>query len=194
MRENPRKKQIVEAAARAMASRGYSDASIKEIAAEAGLAAPGLVHYYFKTKEEILHEVVRESCRRYEAEFGGLSAERDAEPDAVAQPLPETGEDEDAHRPEWYKLRYELFALGLRSPELAGEIAELLRVGQGGISGVLQAALPVIEAEEREALSAVLLACFDGLALQKMLRPELDLEKAYALLESMIVERFPAAE
>lgn len=198
MRENPRKKQIVEAAARAMASRGYSDASIKEIAAEAGLAAPGLVHYYFKTKEEILHEVVRESCRRYEAEFGGLSAERDAGPDAgpdaAAQPLPETGEDADTHRPEWYKLRYELFALGLRSPELAGEIAELLRVGQGGISGVLQAALPVIEAEEREALSAVLLACFDGLALQKMLRPELDLEKAYALLESMIVERFPPAE
>jgi hypothetical protein len=37
-----------------------------------------------------------------------------------------------------------------------------------------------------EALAAVLLACFDGLALQQLLDPAVDLEGAYALLTQMV--------
>ncbi len=192
MRENPRKRQIVDAAARAIAQKGYADASIKDIAAEAGLAAPGLIHYYFKTKEEILREVVCYNRRRYEEDFNGLFAE-----EAVSALHETEGPDHreaDERRPEWYKLRYELFAQGLRNRELSGDVAELLRVGREGISDVLGGTLHDLSHEDNEALSAVLLACFDGLALQKLLQPELDLERAYALLESLIVGHFPAAE
>ena len=192
MRENPRKRQIVDAAARAIAQKGYADASIKDIAAEAGLAAPGLIHYYFKTKEEILLEVVRYNRRRYEEDFDGLFA------DEAAGALRETERQEpkeaDERHPEWYKLRYELFAQGLRNRELSGDVAELLRVGREGISDVLGGTLHELSRDDNEALSSVLLACFDGLALQKLLQPELDLERAYALLESLIVGHFPAAE
>lgn len=48
-----RRSQIVEALMRVMAARGYERASIAEIAREAGLAS-GLIHYYFKTKQDIL--------------------------------------------------------------------------------------------------------------------------------------------
>lgn len=194
MKENPRKHQIVDAAARTIAQKGYADASIKEIATEAGLVAPGLIHYYFKTKEAILREVMHRNRRLYEAHFDDLFAESAAdtpfENDASA-----SGRDEpEEHGPEWYKLRYELFAQGLRNRELSGDVAELLRVGREGISNVLAGTLDGLDAEENEALSAVLLACFDGLALQKLLQPELDLERAYALLESLIIGQFPAAE
>ncbi|GGN93993.1 TetR/AcrR family transcriptional regulator [Saccharibacillus kuerlensis] len=192
MKKNPRKMQIVEAAARTIADRGYESASIKEIAAEAGLAAPGLVHYYFKTKEDILHEVVRQSRDRYEEEFEevlpGASPEL-RETNASPRRTADGGRE-----PEWYKLRYELFAQGLRSTALAGEVADLLETGRQGIASVLDSTLGDIEPDEREALSAVLLACFDGLALQKLLQPDLDLEKAYTLIETMIIGRFPASE
>ncbi|MDO3410029.1 TetR/AcrR family transcriptional regulator [Saccharibacillus sp. CPCC 101409] len=192
MKENPRKKQIVEAAARAVANRGYDHASIKEIAAEAGLAAPGLIHYYFKTKEEILREVLLQSARQYAEEMDGLRGE--ASPELFGPKGRRRAGETPGHEPEWYKLRYELFAQGLRNPELSAGVGGLMEIGRGGISGVLDSALHGLEEAEREALSAILLACFDGLALQKLLQPELDLEQAYALLEKMIVSRFPEAE
>jgi TetR/AcrR family transcriptional repressor of bet genes len=52
-----RKQEIVDALLRVMAERGYEKASIQAIAKEAGLA-PGLIHYHFKTKQEILLELV----------------------------------------------------------------------------------------------------------------------------------------
>ncbi|OWA36001.1 hypothetical protein B9G55_09020 [Saccharibacillus sp. O16] len=191
MRENPRKRQIVEAAARAIAQKGYADASIKDIAAEAGLAAPGLIHYYFKTKEEILREVVLQNHRLHQEDFGALFA---GPSDLFSENDSSQTEELTEHRPEWYKLRYELFAQGLRNPELSSEVAELLQIGREGISNVLDATLYGLEEEQLEALSAVLLSCFDGLALQKLLQPELDLERAYGLLESLILGRFSSTE
>ncbi len=52
-----RKQQIVSALLRVMASHGYEKASIQAIAKEAGLA-PGLIHYHFKTKQDILLALV----------------------------------------------------------------------------------------------------------------------------------------
>ncbi|NGZ76317.1 TetR/AcrR family transcriptional regulator [Saccharibacillus alkalitolerans] len=193
MKKNPKKTQIVEAAARTIADKGYENASIKEIAAEAGLSAPGLIHYYFRTKEDILLEVARQSRERYGKEFGAAETDGPAERMFGSGESPERGAD-GGHDPEWYKLRYELFAQGLRSDALAQEVADLLEIGRGGISGVLDTALAEIGEEERDALSAILLACFDGLALQKLLQPGLDLERAYALLEALILHRYPAAE
>jgi AcrR family transcriptional regulator len=55
------RKRIVEAAARVLARDGYAATSVKDIAAEAGIT-PGLVHYYFKTKEELVAVAVEEGC------------------------------------------------------------------------------------------------------------------------------------
>src|SRR2546425_11500908 len=47
------KDRIIEAAYQALVKRGYHETSMKDIAAEAGVA-PGLAHYYFETKEDLL--------------------------------------------------------------------------------------------------------------------------------------------
>ncbi len=47
---------------RTMAKRGYAGASVAAIAREAGLA-PGLVHYYFESKQAILLELMEEIRR-----------------------------------------------------------------------------------------------------------------------------------
>ena len=52
-----RKQEIVDALLRVMAQQGYEKASIQAIAKEAGLAS-GLIHYHFKTKQEILLSAV----------------------------------------------------------------------------------------------------------------------------------------
>ncbi|HET7037911.1 MAG TPA: TetR family transcriptional regulator C-terminal domain-containing protein, partial [Thermomicrobiaceae bacterium] len=87
--------------------------------------------------------------------------------------------------PEWYRLRYELFALALHHPALAPEVRALLAGGRAGIAALVPVALGETR-EPPDAIAAVLLACFDGLALQKLLDPELDLEAAYRVLTGMV--------
>lgn len=56
-----RRAQILEAARTVLARQGYAETSTKDIAAEAGVA-PGLLHYYFESKEEILIQVMEALC------------------------------------------------------------------------------------------------------------------------------------
>ena len=63
-----RREEIVSGLLRAMARRGYERASVLEIAREAGLT-PGLVHYHFSTKQEILLALVGRIGRLLEERF-----------------------------------------------------------------------------------------------------------------------------
>jgi TetR/AcrR family transcriptional regulator, transcriptional repressor of bet genes len=53
-----RRQEIVSALLAAMAEHGYEKATIQTIAQKAGLT-PGLIHYHFKSKEEILLHLVK---------------------------------------------------------------------------------------------------------------------------------------
>jgi len=65
-----RRIQIVEGMRRVLAARGYAGASVQEIGKAAGVT-PGLLHYHFASKEEVLvalvEEMVAHVLRRYEA-------------------------------------------------------------------------------------------------------------------------------
>lgn len=65
-----RRQEIVAALQRVMATRGYGGATTAEIAQEAGLRQ-GLLHYHFKSKQEILlclvENIIQTVSRRYQA-------------------------------------------------------------------------------------------------------------------------------
>ena len=56
---NLRRSQLTEAAFRVVGDKGYYNFTIKDIAIEAGLST-GLVHYYFKDKQELLLTLLKE--------------------------------------------------------------------------------------------------------------------------------------
>jgi len=58
-----RRGEIVRAAATVLGRQGCADTSMKEIAREAGVA-PGLLHYYFESKDALLLAVVGELDRQ----------------------------------------------------------------------------------------------------------------------------------
>lgn len=97
-----RRAQIVEGLLLAMAEHGYDGASVQLIAEKSGLA-PGLVHYHFKTKQEILLALIARLAalleERFERRAKGVTSARarlyafldahvalgaDASPEAVA--------------------------------------------------------------------------------------------------------------
>jgi TetR/AcrR family transcriptional repressor of bet genes len=63
-----RRAQIVEGLLFAMAEHGYEGASVHVIAEKAGLA-PGLIHYHFKTKQEILLALIGHLSQVLEQRF-----------------------------------------------------------------------------------------------------------------------------
>jgi TetR/AcrR family transcriptional repressor of bet genes len=66
-----RRKQIAQALLTVMAKRGYDGATIGAIAEAAGLA-PGLIHYHFKNKQEILLDAIRQLTELLEQRFCDL--------------------------------------------------------------------------------------------------------------------------
>ncbi len=176
--------RIVDAAYEVLAEKGYDATTFKEITRSAE-AAQGLIHYYFGSKDRLLLEVLKEASERTREEMQRFVA-------ALPEERPRRGMfvlAQQKHRvsrqPEWYRLRYELFALGMRTPELLPSVGELLAKGRRGVGEVL-VRLAGKEIADQEALSAVMLACFDGLALQKLGDPDFDLDGAYRVLDRMI--------
>jgi AcrR family transcriptional regulator len=181
---NPRAR-IVAATRKLLAEEGYEGVTMKQIAREAGVAQ-GLIHYYFSSKDELLLELLMEVSREYAEENERLAASSPPGKDLATAAL-ENAKHRASRNPELLRLRYELFALGLRKPDFLPGVAAMLQSGRenivktlAGITGEHEDAKP---SPEREALAAVLLSCFSGLALQKMADPEgFDLDAAYAIL------------
>lgn len=69
-----RRQEIVLGLMSAMAEKGYEKASIQSIAKAAGLS-PGLIHYHFKTKLEILIALMNELSSKADERFEVLAAE-----------------------------------------------------------------------------------------------------------------------
>src|SRR3972149_6414614 len=107
MRDPDKPQQIIEAAVRVFARKGYYNSRVSDIAREAGVAA-GTIYLYFKTKDDILVTLFREKM----AEFvGALRTAIADEPDAAS------------------KVR-RLVALHFRMLEESPELAEVV---QGGL-------------------------------------------------------------
>lgn len=173
---------IMAAAYELLSQKGYEAVTMKEIARGAGVA-PGLIHYYFASKDQLLVEVLREAGDRYVKQMQQLTATSTTDHSiqaAFAQPRQRTEQE-----PEWYRLRSELFALSLRNPLFQTEMKQLLASGRQCISEAIKSLAQGSLNGNSEAIASVLLACFDGLAVQKLSDPDFDLDGAYEVLIKM---------
>jgi TetR/AcrR family transcriptional regulator, fatty acid metabolism regulator protein len=74
--QEEKRRQILEAAVRAFARKGYHACRVGEIAEEAGVAY-GLVYHYFGSKEEVLQTIFRDTWRQMLARIAELEAENE---------------------------------------------------------------------------------------------------------------------
>lgn len=78
MRDPDKPQQIIEAAVRVFARRGYYNSRVSDIAREAGIAA-GTIYLYFKTKDEILVTLFRDKMAEFvDSLRKAIAGERDA--------------------------------------------------------------------------------------------------------------------
>lgn len=80
--KSERRAEIVQAMMQVMAVNGYDGASIQAIAKQAGLAS-GLIHYHFKTKQDILLESVTQLSNVLKERYLSLSKSADTAEDKL---------------------------------------------------------------------------------------------------------------
>jgi AcrR family transcriptional regulator len=181
------KERIITAASKVLAEKGYEATTLREISREAQ-AAPGLVHYYFGGKDELLAEALQVAGQRFHQRMEHLARQMSTSwsLDALLRELCERVDLE----PDVYRLRYESFSLGLHNPTIAPKVRERLAQRRNEIGSVIAIALENMEKNENverfsldpTLMAALLLSIFDGLALQKIMDPDFDLEATYQLL------------
>jgi TetR/AcrR family fatty acid metabolism transcriptional regulator len=111
MRDPDKPHQIIEAAVRVFARKGYFNSRVSDVAREAGIAA-GTIYLYFKTKEDILTTLFREKMAEFVSVLWKAMADQ---PDAEAKVR---------------RLVHLHFDLLERNPELAEVVQVELRQGQ----------------------------------------------------------------
>src|SRR2546423_11100024 len=117
------KDRIVDAAYGTLVKRGYEESAMKDIAAEAGVA-PGLAHYYFETKEDLLVAAIEHGCgpliRAWEAAGVSLSGPMPEDADAMlfARMGFELAKEELKSYGGLFLLTFDMFGVGLHNPKI----------------------------------------------------------------------------
>lgn len=180
MSTQDKRKALIEAAYKVFVKKGYVNSTIKDIANEANMTS-GLVHYYFKNKEELLLSVQDEVQKHYHRQYDSRTDDAVSHEGLLLE-IKSRAKD----NPDWYRWRYEIYSLGIKDEggHLEQQVASILKNGRESLSTPLQHILG--DSHNASALASILLACFDGLALQKIVDDEFDIDHAYQFLGELL--------
>ena len=189
------KDRIIDAAYRTLVKRGYHDTSMKDIAAEAGVA-PGLAHYYFQTKEDLLVAAIEYGCqpllRVWEEAGVSLTGPmpEDADPMALAHMGFELAKQELRTYGGLFLLTFDMFGVGLHNPKIHAAVRAFMDERRAFVSRITQAVIAGMApppVASPDAIAAALWGSLHGIYLQKVLDPEFDAEAAIDALSEMAI-------
>ena len=182
-----RRGQIVRAAATVLGRFGYSDSSVKMIAHEAGVA-PGLVHYYFTSKEELLVAVVRDLEHEMVADWQEAVAGIDDPLERIVAALDHAAV-RCAERPEFFRLLFDLYVLGLNNTAIRERCAELWSHFVDDIEAEVRSVLDMLPAPGNvppRDLAEAIAGAIDGIALAGLIRQG-NTAAVYGALKAMLL-------
>jgi AcrR family transcriptional regulator len=167
--------RIVEAMRESVAEVGIAESTFDRVSAKAGVSR-GLLHYYFRTKERLLVEVIRRDTD-YRIETLGARLRAAEDVDGVIAAFFETFERTLAEEQGYVYMVSELFIAGRHNPDVMRELgalygrareefAEILREKER--EGVLKLRF------DAESVLAYLFGAGDGATVQQLSDPTLD--------------------
>ena len=175
--------KLIDAAFRVVARDGLEAASVKTIAAEAGVA-PGLMHYHFASKNAVIEAALERSV----AAFQARGEERRAQlppGDQLAAFIADTRAAIEGER-DFYKVRLALAARALVTPATAALLARQTAVAVAETAAVLAAAQGVAVTARHREIGRLLKAIFDGVMLAAIIDADFPVARAADLLEAAI--------
>jgi len=196
--------RIVDAAYRVLVKRGYHETSVKDIAEEAGVA-PGLVHYYFETKEDLLVAAIEHGCSFLESEWAerGLSLTGQFPPGASPVGLARLGlelaKSDLKKRLGLNLLIFDMYGVGLHNPKIAAAVNQFMRERRSLVEAIVRgviARMPEPPQTTPESIAGAIYGALLGITLEKLIDRKFDADRAIDALTEMAFTfaRLPLSE
>lgn len=168
-----RRQEILEAAARVITDRGLAETRIQDIAERCGVS-PGLILYYFESKDRLLLEALTFANDKYYLAQARDLRRLDSARDQLARliDLSVPGLLPDFERLEEWALWIEIWVRALRDPSLAKEAEVLDQRWRRSIADIVRHGRQTgefAEGEDPEEIGRKLGALIDGLAIQVLM-------------------------
>jgi len=190
--KDPKEQIILSAVKTILAQKGYMGTTISLVAQEAGVSR-GLLHYYFKNKDEMLARVIKENMEISIVMIASVF-EHHQTPKGYAKGIVDLLRGVMEHDPDFLSLFFEGFAVARHSEIVNNELAALYgkfrKALEEGLQSacdrqVINPALPV------ETLAAIITGIIDGMGLQLLTEPDLCRnEIIWKGIETAIVDLF----
>jgi TetR/AcrR family transcriptional repressor of bet genes len=192
-----RREAIVEAAVSVLGRQGYSETSLKEIAREAGVA-PGLLHYHFESKEDllvaVLAEIQGELTGTWEAALRGVE-------DPLERLIAGLAAMEGVHRrrPELWRLLFDMYTLSLSNPTLQRHCQAVWARATDALEGEIRhvlGQLPAYTVVPPHDLAGAVAAALQGISLAALVEssdPDKRFRALRVLLLSVVVTAYVSA-
>jgi AcrR family transcriptional regulator len=187
--------ELLSASLRVFARRGYRDAGVDEIAAEAGYSK-GALYWHFSGKEELLMALLEERVdaplRDRVALLASAPPERDMSVEATRAFAQQLGQEREA-----MLLEREYWSLAIRDPELRSRYAERQSELRDALAAAMEARARHLGTPDltmaAEDVARIVMSIIGGLAVDDLIepgsvRPEL-LGEALALVYAGLVAR-----
>ncbi len=174
------REHIVDAAYHALVQNGYEATSVKHIAGEAEVA-PGLIHYYFKSKDDLLTAAIQYGCKQWRPEpSDGSTQELLAVFEAVKVCTPRCQD--------FYRLLFGTTGAGLHNPSIAQALRDLIREERAYVEGLVRAHFAQCGLNEPEtaASAAAVWGSLNGISLQSLMDPDFDVGAAIDALAWLV--------
>lgn len=187
--EETRRAQILDAAKRCFATRGYHETKVDDIVREAGLSK-GALYWYFKSKEELLDELCDSFSRELQEDFLKASEAKKLDPVYLICDLGALMLERVTGDPEHRLIWMEHWSLAARDPKNREKLAAVHQRW-------LDITVPLIERNIAEGkLKAVdprqlmwgLMALFDGILTHQAFHQDIDAPKLWRSITRMLFE------
>jgi AcrR family transcriptional regulator len=175
------REKIVQAAFRTLSRKGYENTSIKDIALEAGVAQ-GLVHYYFKSRQALVLEVLQRACKEMELPEGLDPARATfAAFESFKAMLRDHGDT--------YRLYVELIGVGLHDPEVGAGVLRFVQQDRSNIEAIARQVLAQsgLASRQAPALAGAVWGAVLGIIIQHLIDPDFDAAAAVDALAAMSI-------
>lgn len=190
--KDPKEQIILSAVRTLLAQKGYMGTTISLVAREAGVSR-GLLHYYFKNKDEMLARVIKENMEISIAMIGTVF-EQHKTPKGYAKGIVDLLRGVMEQDPDFLSLFFEGFAVARQSELVNTELATLYGKFRKALETGLQSAFDrkiISPALPVETLAAIITGIIDGMGLQLLTEPDLcQNEIVWQGIETAIVDLF----
>ena len=183
------REKILQAAFTVLSRQGYENTSIKDIAEEAGVAT-GLVHYHYKSKQQLVLAVLEFVCQKVE-----LGVEGEA---GALQAFAQTKEMlKDRESREANALYVQLIGVSLHDPVIGAGVRTFIRSERVHVQDIATQVFAERELDPTPArgIAGVVWAAILGIMIQALVDPDFDTDEAVDALAAMSLSAvYPGAQ